>query len=295
MSVELRCPVRACGQPLTRHAGAWVCMRKHSFDQRRGGALNLLQPQDRRSTTPGDSPEAALSRRRLADLGHADAIHRAISQVVRSTSRGRPSTLLDVGCGEGALLRVLGEASHLERHGLDISTPALALAAKASPEILFVVANADRTIPYRDHSFDFLTSLDARVNSSEFQRLLTASGLLLIAIPAADDLIELRERIQGARLEKPRASGLLTTLSQSWTLVHQAVVREVRTFDPPALRDLLTATYRGFRARERSAAETLTRMAVTLSHHLLVFQRSPPSPETRSRPAAHPDSLCSPN
>lgn len=45
-----------------------------------------------------------------------------------------------------------------------------------------------------------------------------------------------------------------------------------RTFDPPGLRDLLTATYRGFRKSERAAVESLGAMTVTLSHEVLAFE-----------------------
>lgn len=285
MPVVLRCPVRTCGEPLKRSGTPWTCTRHHSFDQHAAGYLNLLQPQDRRSANPGDSREAALARRRLADLGYAGEVHSALRHAIGSSSKGTPSALLDVGCGEGAFLRALGELPLLERHGLDLSAPSLALAAKATPEILFVAANADRLLPYRDRSFDLVTSIDARVNSAEFGRILTPNGLFLVAVPGPDDLIELRERIQGARLERTRTTRIVEELADAWSLADQTTVRASRTFDAPALRDLLRATYRGFRQRERTAAESLSPMTVTVSHEVLAFH---PNPSQSPRPAGRP-------
>ena len=273
MPVVLRCTVWDCGEPL-RHEGArWICPRNHSFDKHRSGFLNLLQPQDRRSKHPGDSREAAQARRRLAGLGHTDALFRAFRHVIDTRARPESASLLDVGCGEGAYLRFIGAVSGLERHGVDISAPSIELAAKSSPDASFIVANADRSLPYADASFDFLTSIDARLNASEFDRVLKPDGLILVAVPAPDDLIELRARILGGKVEKSRAARIEDGLGKSLTLVDRTTVRDQKLFEPAALRDLLTATYRGFRQSEQAAVSTLADMSVTLSHEILAFKR----------------------
>lgn len=271
--VRLLCTVRECAESLTREGTRWVCGKGHSFDQHRFGSLNLLQPQDRRSKHPGDSREAAQARRRLAGIGHADAVYRAFARVIGSRSRGAPATLLDVGCGEGAFLRHLDGVPGLERHGVDISAPSIDLAAKASPKVLFVVANADRFLPYADQAFDFVTSIDSRVNASEFERVLGKDGRILIAVPGPDDLIELRERVQGGKVEKSRAARVEEELGKPLRLLERTTVRDSRTLEVPALRDLLTVTYRGFRQSERAAVESLSAMNVTLSHEVLAFER----------------------
>lgn len=273
-AVRLLCTVRGCAEPLVQEGRRWFCARNHSFDQHRSGALNLLQPQDRRSKTPGDSREAAEARHLLAELGHADAVHKALGHAISVRANGCSATVLDVGCGEGAFLRHLGAVRGLERHGVDISAPSIEMAAKAAPEALFVVANADRFLPYADQSFDFVTSIDARVNAVEFARVLRPGGLVLVAVPAPDDLVELRERVQGAKVEKSRAPRVETEMAEAFAFLDRTTVRETRTFDLTALRAILTATYRGFRKSERAAVESLSAMTVTLAHEVLAFQRS---------------------
>ena len=272
MTVSLRCTVRGCGEPLHPEGARWTCTRNHSFDRHRTGSLNLLQPQDRRSKHPGDSREAAQARRRLAGIGLADAVYRAFEHAIGSRLRGGAGILLDVGCGEGAFLRHAAGIAGLERHGVDISAPSIELAAKASPDVLFVVANADRFLPYADQTFDFVTSIDARVNAPEFERVLRKGGLILVAVPAPDDLIELREHVQGSKVEKSRATRIEEELGKSLSLTDRTTVRDSRTFDPSVLRDLLTVTYRGFRQSERAAVDSLGAMTVTLSHEVLAFE-----------------------
>ncbi len=273
MKAVLRCPVRACAEPLLQGATTWTCPRGHAFDQHRSGCLNLLQPQDRRSRHPGDSREVAAARRRLSGKGLGSAVHQALARLIRERPVKEPETLLDVGCGEGALLRSLSLIPGLELLGIDISVPSLHLAAKAGTGILFVVANADRFIPCADAGLGVVTSVDARVNVPEFRRILTPGGLALIAVPAADDLIELRERIQGAGLQKSRADRFESEFKDGFELSGRLIVRENRILDPAELRDLLITSYRGSRVSERAAVEALTPMSVTLSHEILAFLR----------------------
>lgn len=273
MRFVLVCPVRGCGRALRREGARWVCPERHSFDQRRSGALNLLQPQDRRSKHPGDSREAAQARRRLASSGHDRVLHNALAEVMAKWSGPTVTTLLDVGCGEGSFLRSLENRPGLERHGTDLSAISIELAARASPGALFVVANADRFLPYADQSFDVVTSIDARVHASEFARVARRGGMVLVAVPGPDDLIELRERIQGGRVEKTRAARIMDSLPEPFILKERRTVREKRDLQAKELKDLLVTTYRGFRRSEQEAVKDLTSMTLTMSHEVLAFER----------------------
>jgi hypothetical protein len=70
----LVCPVRGCGQPLAWGEREATCPRRHRFDVARSGYLNLLQPQDRKSTEAGDSKEAVAARRRSMERGLGEAL-----------------------------------------------------------------------------------------------------------------------------------------------------------------------------------------------------------------------------
>lgn len=265
-AVTLLCTVRRCGEPLARDARRFVCPRNHSFDLARSGYLNLLQPQDSRSRTPGDSKEAARARRRFLDRRFGEPLVTAISGFVTA------GPLLDVGCGEGHHLDAFRRRSGDEAHGLDISVPAIDLAARTWPACSFVVANADRFLPYADASFDVVTSITARHNSSEFHRVLKPSGTLLIAVAGPDDLIELREAVLGERKLIDRTEAAITAFEREFRLVRQESLRTVARLDRQAIDDVMTSSYRAMRTRERERLSALSGMEVTLSRDVLVFQ-----------------------
>ncbi len=185
----LLCPVRDCHLPLVREERRLVCPQGHSFDVARSGYINLLQPQDRKSRQPGDTVAAVAGRRRLHDLGVTEPLLRAIAEMVAA---GPGDVVLDAGCGDGYYLGTLSRQTGCDAHGVDISIPAVDAAARRYPGCEWIVANADRFIPYADRSFSLVLSITARMNPEEFRRVLREDGRLLVAIPAPEDLVELR-------------------------------------------------------------------------------------------------------
>ncbi len=162
----LVCPVRDCHLLLTREDRRLFCPRGHSFDRARSGYFNLLQPQERRSKRPGDSAEAVAARRRLHDLGVSEPMLSAIREMSRLDTH---DVVLDAGCGDGYYLGSLARGANFPAHGVDISIPAVDAAARRYPESEWIVANADRFVPYADASFSVVLSITARMNPSEFQ------------------------------------------------------------------------------------------------------------------------------
>src|SRR6185503_5748900 len=99
---------------------------------------------------------------------------------------------LDAGCGEGFYLGMLARQAGFAAHGVDISVPAVDAAARRYPGCQWIVANADRFVPYAAGSFSVVMSITGRTNVSEFRRVLREDGRLLVALPSPDDLAELR-------------------------------------------------------------------------------------------------------
>lgn len=252
----LLCPVRSCHLPLAREEKRLVCGRGHCFDAARSGYFNLLQPQDRRSKQPGDTSDAVKGRRRLHDMGVTLPHLLGIEKMARASSN---DVVLDAGCGDGFYLGTLAREFGFDAHGVDISTAAVDAAARRYPECEWIVANADRFLPYADRSFSLVMSITARMNAPEFRRVLRADGRLLVAIPAPDDFIELR----GAG--RNRVEGTIAAFAPDFTLAQQQRVTTSAELDSEAVRDVLHAIYRPLRA---SAPEA---MRVTLSLDVLLF------------------------
>ncbi|HEV2845525.1 MAG TPA: methyltransferase domain-containing protein [Thermoanaerobaculia bacterium] len=267
--VTLICPVRSCGAPLERRERALACERGHSFDVARSGYYNLLQPQDRRSKNPGDPKEAVEARRRFLEAGHGEALVQAL---IEETGAPAPSAVLDVGCGEGFYLGRIAGAREVEAHGTDLSAPAVDLAARRYPGISWVVANADRFLPYAPGSFDLILSIDARLNPEEMRRVLAPGGRLLVAVPAPDDLLELRAAVLGEGALKDRTEKATGTLAGLFEMEGRRTVRQTARMGQDALRDALAATYRGGRESRMERLREIPELEVTLSHDLARFR-----------------------
>src|SRR5262249_34331480 len=185
--VGFLCPVPGCGRALTFEPHGLGCRRGHAFDAARSGYINLLQPPDRPAPRPGDDAATVAARGRLAARGFEAPITDAISGLVPA---GPEEAVLDVGCGGGHHLAAMVARSGTEGHGIDISVAAIAAAARKYPGCHWIVANADRFLPYADGSFHVVTSITARRNPGEFRRVVRDDGVLLLVVPAPDDLIE---------------------------------------------------------------------------------------------------------
>jgi 23S rRNA (guanine745-N1)-methyltransferase len=247
----LLCAVRSCHLPLAREGRRFVCPKGHSFDIARSDYINLLQPQDRRSKDPGDSAAAVAARRRLHDRGVTAPLLEAISV-------SPDDVVLDIGCGDGFHLGSLTSKGH----GIDISIPAVEAAAKRYPDCEWVVANADRFIPYSDATFSVVMSITARMNPAEFKRVLHPDGRLFVAIPAPDDLIELRG--QG----RDRSERTIEEFKSLFELVDQRRVTTVDDLDREGVEDVLLSIYRPMQPKPAEAGR------VTFSLDLLTFRVS---------------------
>jgi 23S rRNA (guanine745-N1)-methyltransferase len=252
----LVCPVRNCHLPLVRHTRRLLCERGHSFDVARSGYINLLQPHDRRSSQPGDTVAAVAARRRLHDRGVTAPLREAVAGILTAS----PSdVVLDAGCGDGFYLGSLAQAG-FSAHGVDISVPAIEAAARRYPEDEWIVANADRFVPYADGSFSIVMSITARMNSTEFRRVLGDDGRLLVALPAPDDLMELR----GSGHD--RTARTIQTFAEGFALLDRRRATTTADLDASAVHDVLLSIYRPMRSSPVGA------MRVTFSLDLLLFR-----------------------
>lgn len=279
--VVLVCPVGGCRRPLARGGGRLACPRGHSFDVARSGYVNLLQPQERQSARPGDSVAILEARRRFHERGFETPLMDAVAGLLSLAST---EAVLDVGCGDGHHLAALATRFRCEGHGIDISVPAIDAAARRHPGLHWMVANADRFLPYADASFRVVASITARRNAVEFRRVLRGDGTLLVVVPAPDDLIELRAAVLGEGAMRDRVADAVESLAPLFVLVRRERLCRVAHFDADAARDAMMGSYRGLRASQRGRLASLGDLDVTLSRDALLFRPSAPRPRgTRPR------------
>lgn len=285
--LAVRCTVRGCGAAIPAVASAArraagdaenAVLRGpcgHCFDIARSGYVNLLQPQDSRSRNPGDAAQAVAARRRLLDAGAGTALLEALAAVLSGLGLAARARTLDIGSGEGSLLGALASRLNLEAAGVDLSARAVDLAARRHPGVLWLVANADRQLPFADGSLDLVLSITARRSPAECSRVLAPCGHLVVAVPAPDDLAELREAALGSATHEDRLAKLIGEHAAHFALAGHRVSRELRVFSGPQLEDLLVSTYRAGRAGRQARVREHGDLAVTLSHEIAVFTRRP--------------------
>jgi len=133
-------------------------------------------------------------------------------------------------------------------------------AARRYPACEWIVANADRFLPYADRTFSIVLSITGRMNAGEFRRVLRDDGRLLVALAAPEDLIELRG------VGRDRVDRTVETFAKDFALVDQRRVTTTADLDAAAVHDVLLSIYRPMRARPVEA------MRVTFSLDLLLFR-----------------------
>jgi 23S rRNA (guanine745-N1)-methyltransferase len=172
--------------------------------------------------------------------------------------------VLDAGCGDGFYLGSLARKSGFDAHGVDISTAAVDAAARRFSECEWIVANADRFVPYAGRTFSLILCITARMNAGEFRRVVRDDGRVLVAVPAPEDLIELRG------VGRDRVARTVEAFAGGFDLVERRRVTSVAELDVAGVEDVLHSIYRPMRSQPVEA------MRVTFSLDLLVFRAVQP-------------------
>jgi 23S rRNA (guanine745-N1)-methyltransferase len=210
------------------------------------------------------SPRTA-ARARLFARGVGGALVERLAGVVAGLALPPDACLLELGSGTGDALARLRAAAGARAVGLDLSSAAAEHAARRFTEVCWVVANADRRLPILGGSIALALSIHGRRNPSECARVLAPGGRALFAVPAADDLQELRAALHGESHADSRLPALLRDLEPHLRPLDQGQAREVITLDRHALTDVLRGTYRGQRNGALERLDPVDALDVTMA------------------------------
>jgi 23S rRNA (guanine745-N1)-methyltransferase len=216
-----RCPV--CQADLALVERSLRCPQRHSFDLARSGYVNLLTGHGAVPAEGGDDAQQLVRRDAFLTRGHFDAV----TDAIRAHLPDR-AAILDAGCGTAYHLHRLARGDDTAA-GIDVSKDAAAYAAKRYPKFTFAVADIWRDWPIRDAAIDLVLSIFAPKNFPEAARVLRPGGVLAVAFPGPDHLIELRQEFglleQGEAKTETYATGLAQAIA---TPAHQRLRTEVR-------------------------------------------------------------------
>lgn len=168
------------------------------------------------------------------------------SELERHLVSKRGLSILDVGCGAGGNIKILGEFGAVT--GLDISEEALKFAKTRGVFKNLVQGNAER-LPFPDNTFDLISALDVLEHVPDDQqalreifRVLKKGGLALITVPAHrwlwsrhdEALHHLRRYTTDELREKLRKAGFRVAEHSHFVvpaiffLVFQKILRRIR-------------------------------------------------------------------
>ncbi len=269
---ELRCTVRKCAHTLVQSENGLTCAAGHHFDQAKEGYWNITQPQDKKSLNPGDNPNAVLARHRWLERGHAAGLIESLQPWIPGAHP--QMRILDLGCGDGTFGPSLFPHHPTGFCGIDLSRPAIKLAARRWPEATWVLANADRGLPAMDASVDCVMSLFGRRPAAEISRVLSPSGCCVVAVPGEDDLIELREQVQKEGKRRSRVEAIIEQMKDNGLkCIEQKQWRTEIEVAPEEIADALAMTYRAVRRSEQSRIASIDATKVTLAADLMQFRK----------------------
>lgn len=179
------------------------CATGHRFDLSKHGIVTLLPP--RAPKTIGDDRSMLDARATLLESGAYAPIAMAIVDAVSSAGMNGSTDaprVADLGCGTGYYSAFLGGAIHAAEFLLaDRSADAVRMSRRAIPSSTGVVLDTWRPLPLRDDVADVVLDVFAPRNPPEFARILRPGGVVVVVVPTAEHLHELRD--EGAMLDVP--------------------------------------------------------------------------------------------
>lgn len=198
----LRCPI--CQASLAEAPGGVRCERGHGFDRARQGYIHLGTG---RKLPEGDTAEMVAARVAFLEAGHYEPLRAAIAEATPDTAR----LIVDVGAGPGFYLAAaLDRAAQASGLAIDVSKAALRRVRHERAEA--VLADAWAELPIHDGTVDVLLNVFAPRNGTEFARVLSEDGILVVVTPNQDHLTELREAYGLLEVDPAKDERLAQTL-----------------------------------------------------------------------------------
>ncbi|MGA9859648.1 MAG: class I SAM-dependent methyltransferase [Solirubrobacteraceae bacterium] len=231
---------------------------------------------------PGVDGERSSRWRELSAIGKADHV----TQLLARAGRRAPGAVLEVGCGDGAVLAELGRRGlGPDLVGVEVSSSAAELAA-SRPEIDRVQTFDGVRLPFADASFELVLATHVLEHVEDPLGLLremrrVASALVFVEVPLETNLAAQRpaaiaRSVAAGHVQRFRRADVRQLLTQSGlTLageISDPLPRAVRTFTDGEVRGTLKWAVRSLLALSPAVGERL--MTV---HYAALGAISPPT------------------
>lgn len=245
---------------------AYKCPAGHSYDISSKGYVNLLLSN---TAGHGDSKDMVLARRSFLEKGYYAPL---AEKIVSAVKKYDPSTLLDIGCGEGYYTeKVKNALPGCDVYGFDISKEAASRAAKRCKECSIAVAGAYK-MPYKTGAFDLMYNIFSPLAPDEIGRGLKKGGIFIYAVSGREHLIELKRAVYDSVFVKEeqddKISGFELTEKDS-------ILYNMELDSPEDIRALFDMTpYSKKTSRsDREKLNKLEKLQVTAAFNILIYTR----------------------
>jgi 23S rRNA (guanine745-N1)-methyltransferase len=269
----LCCPV--CHAPMEREDSILRCTHSHTFDIAKEGYVNLL-----RKKQTGDTKEMVQARRSFLERGFyqplADTLNTLASAYLREYAS--PVNVLDAGCGEGYYLGRLQQGLPQQSCllGLDVAKDAIRMAAKRYSSASFVVANLKERLVIADEGIHVLLNIFAPRNPAEFARVMVPDGRLIVVIPGAEHMAQLRATLPLLQIEENKQQHVVEQFAPYFTLLDIVPVSYQLDLRGEEVQQLvmMTPNYWHLSDEARRAMNAIQALRTQVAFICLVFQKS---------------------
>ena len=272
----LSCPVCAAGLELLTAGQTLGCSDGHRFDAAKQGYFNLLT--GRGTAFQPDTAQMVQARADFLGADHYGPLQAAVADLAQRHAP-HPRVILDAGAGTGYYLAELQR-----RHpgaalvALDLSKFALRRAAGVLGDGVCLVWDVWRTLPVRDAAVDVMINIFAPRNPTEFHRVLTPGGVLLVVTPLPGHLAEIADDAGLLAVRPDKAEGVATTLAGLFDEVDAVSVDYTLQLSPTDIYNVALMGPAGHHLSARDLTAGLAgfpgRTAASASFTVQVFRRS---------------------
>ncbi len=222
-----------------------ACAAGHRFDVARQGHVVLVSGGTK---LRADTADMVAARGRVHGSGAFDAVRDALVAALAGVSAGVPAgaggLLVDLGAGPGTYAAALLDSLPDHRGlALELSTPALRVAARAHPRLAAVGVDLARPLPLADGAVGpsgALVAVFAPLPTADELRRVTSPGARLVVVtPTPEHLEALRERLALLDVPAGKPERLGARLGDGWTRSGRSDVTSQVVFTPEQAADVV--------------------------------------------------------
>ena len=253
------------------------CRHRHAFDIAKQGHVNLL---GHAAPANADTAEMVAARERFLSAGHYSPISERLGQELTGSRQ-----IVEVGAGTGHYIaRVLDAVPEAIGLASDVSPAAARRAARAHARVSSIVADTWAGLPLADGAADAVLCVFAPRNPSEFARICTPGGLLVVVTPNAGHLAQARESLGLLGVEDDKLQRLNRSMEGLFEPVSSERLPWTMDLDATALADLVGMGPNAFHEHEA----VTDAMAVDADVQISTFRRPSSLPRQAFRPKLSP-------